>query len=247
VTTLEIQDSEAHLWIVRPDEVRDEELLRRYRGLLSEDERQKCARFRFEEHQHACLVTRALLRTVLSRYAGVDPEDWRFVTNEWGRPEIDEPREARWLRFNLSHTKGLVVCLAARGREVGVDVEDRTRKGELLNVAERFFSPFEAEALRALPGEQQLDRFFFYWTLKESYIKARGMGLAIPLDQFSFDLDTAAESGIRVLFDPKLGDNPARWEFSAMSYGRRYAVASSIERRGEEELRLVLRETVPLA
>jgi 4'-phosphopantetheinyl transferase len=247
VTTLEIPESEAHLWIVRPDDVRDPELLRRYQALLTEDEKQKCARYRFEEHQHACLVTRALLRTVLSRYADVDPEDWRFVANEYGRPEIAEPGEARWLRFNLSHTKGLVVCLVGREREIGVDVEDRTRKGELLNVADRFFSPFEVEALRALPREEQLDRFFFYWTLKESYIKARGMGLAIPLDQFSFDLENETERGIRILFDPKLGDDPKRWEFSAMSYGKRYAVASSVERRCEEELRLVLRETVPLA
>jgi 4'-phosphopantetheinyl transferase len=247
VTTLEIPPSEAHLWIVRPDDVRDPGLLRRYDGLLTEDERKKCARFRFEEHRHACLVTRALVRTVLSRYAEVDPTAWRFVTNEHGRPEIDEPREARWLRFNLSHTKGLVVCLVARDREVGVDVEDRTRKGELLDVAERYFSPSEARALRALPQEEQLDRFFFYWTLKESYIKARGMGLAIPLSRFSFDLDARAGSGIRVDFDPELHDDPHRWQFSAMSYGRRYAVASSLERKDVEEIRVVLRETVPLA
>lgn len=246
-----LPEGEAHLWIVRPEEIRDPALLRRYRSLLSEDERRKCARYRFEKDHHTCLVTRALLRTTLSRYVDVPADAWRFVTNDYGCPAIDEPREARFLRFNLSHTPGLVVCLVARGRDLGVDVEDRTRRGSLLEVADRFFSPFEVTALRGLPPEQQLDRFFLYWTLKESYIKARGMGLAIPLAQFSFELDrdVAVEHGIQARFDPRLEDDPERWQFTVLSYGRRHAIASSLRRRGagEAELRLRLREVVPLA
>jgi len=241
-----LPESEAHLWIVRPDEVRDPELIRRYRTLLTGDEQRKCARYRFEKDRHSCLVTRALVRTTLSRYVDVAPDAWRFVTNDYGCPSIDEPREARGLRFNLSHTKGLIVCLVSWGRDVGVDVEDRTRKGSLLRVADRFFSPFEVRALRSLPPEHQLDRFFLYWTLKESYIKARGKGLAIPLAQFSFDLDAASEP--RVRFDPALEDDPERWQFTVLSYGRRHAIASSLGREGAEKLalRLVLREVVPV-
>ncbi|MGH9333944.1 MAG: 4'-phosphopantetheinyl transferase family protein, partial [Vicinamibacteria bacterium] len=159
---------------------------------------------------------------------------------------VDEPRDERPLRFNLSHTSGLIVCLVARGRQVGVDVEDRSRGGELLDVADRFFSPFEVQALRALPEEDQIDRFFFYWTLKESYIKARGLGLAIPLSQFSFDLDAENYKGIRVLFDSELDDEPERWRFSALSYGRRHAIASTLELEDERDFTLKLRETTPL-
>jgi 4'-phosphopantetheinyl transferase len=248
-----LPDSEAHLWIVRPEEVRDPALLRRYPSLLTEDEREKCARYRFEKDRHACLVTRALVRTTLSRYADVPADAWRFVTNPYGCPSIDEPRDARFLRFNLSHTNGMVVCLVSIGRDVGVDVEDRTRRGTFLEVADRFFSPFEVRALRRLPSGEQLDRFFLYWTLKESYIKARGMGLAIPLEQFSFDLDLdldldgAREHGIRVRFDPRLGDDAGRWQFTVLSCGRRHAIASSLGRAREEEIRLRLREVVPLA
>jgi 4'-phosphopantetheinyl transferase len=238
-------ETEAHLWIARPGDIRDPELLLGYDALLTLEERKKVSRFRFERDRHTSLVTRALVRTVLSRYADVPPGDWRFVANEYGRPEISEPAEGRSLRFNLSHTKGLVVCLVGSGREVGVDVEDRTRDGNLLDIADRFFSPFEVRALRALPPEEQMDRFFFYWTLKESYIKARGMGLAISLSAFSFDLDSPGK-GIRVLFDPSLGDDPARWQFSAMSYGRRHAIAAGVESKRDREVKLVLRETVPL-
>ncbi len=238
-------DTEAHLWIARPGEIRDPELLLGYDALLTNDEREKVARFRFEKDRHTSLVTRALVRTVLSRYADVSPGDWRFVANEYGKPEISEPREKRSLRFNLSHTEGLVVCLVGRDRELGVDVEDRTRGGDLLDVADRFFSPFEVKALRTLPPEERMDRFFLYWTLKESYIKARGMGLAISLAAFSFDLDSPG-SGIRILFDPSLEDDPGRWQFSAMGYGRRHAIAVGMALKRRRDVKIVLREAVPL-
>jgi 4'-phosphopantetheinyl transferase len=216
--------------------------LRDYRALLTQDERQKCDRFRFEKDQHSCLVTRALVRSVLSKYADVAPEAWRFITNEYGRPEIEQPADARWLKFNLSHTNGLIAMIVASDQEVGVDVEDRDRTGRLLDVAERYFSPSEVDALHALPQEEQLERFFLYWTLKESYIKARGMGLAIPLSQFSFGVDRE----VTIAFDPKLKDDADTWQFTVMSVGRRHAMAASIHRGKRDDLRFVLRETVPL-
>jgi 4'-phosphopantetheinyl transferase len=244
---MNLGEREAHLWIVRPESVRDPRLIAAYDTVLSDDERAKRDRYRFEKDRHTCLVSRALVRGTLSRYAGVAPAAFRFETNHYGRPEIVAPESARALRFNLSHTRGLAVLLVARGREVGVDVEDRDRDGKLLQVADRFFSPYEVRALHALPENERLDRFFFYWTLKESYIKARGMGLSIPLSQFSFVLDEERERGIRVLLDEQLGDRPERWRFSAMSFGRHHAIASAVESLEGEEIRLVVRETVPLS
>jgi len=181
------------------------------------------------------------VRTVLSRYRDVAPEAWRFELNEYGRPSIAAPDDARGLKFNLSHTNGMIACIVAEERDVGVDVEDRDRTGRLLEVADRFFSPLEVRALRSLPVDEQWERFFVYWTLKESYIKARGMGLAIPLSHFSFDVD----DGISIAFDPKLDDDPSRWQFTALSHGRRHAVAASVERQPDEVIDLVIRETVP--
>lgn len=242
---MDFPENEAHLWIVRSRDARAPSLLAAYEELLTDDEREKRDRYRFEKDRHTCLVTRALVRTTLSRYADVAPDAWRFVTNEHGRPEISEPASARWLRFNLSHTNGLVVCLVARGRRVGVDVEDRERSGRLLDVAERYFSTAEVEALRSLPRPEQLERFFLYWTLKESYIKARGMGLAIPLGRFSFALESVSERGIRIQLDPRLEDDPERWWFTVMSHGRRHLIAASVESRGEPVV-LAVREVLPL-
>ena len=231
--------------MVEPERIRDPELLRAYDALLTHDERVKRDRFHFEKDQHNCLVTRALVRTVLSRYDDVDPKDWRFVTNDHGRPEIAEPEGARSLKFNLSHTNGLIACIVAREREIGVDVEDRERSGQLLDVAHRFFSPTEVAALRKLPKKEQLDRFFLYWTLKESYIKARGMGLAIPLSHFSFNIGLFGHA-ISIAFDPRLEDDAESWQFTALSYGRRHAVAASFRCKAGEDVRLVMRDVVPL-
>ena len=184
--------STVHLWYTQSDDLTAPAALDAYLGLLSPDERTRHARFLNERARHEYLITRALCRTVLSRYAAVAPADWRFRANQWGRPEIDCPSpDYADLRFNLSNTRGLVVCAVAQGGEIGVDVELIDRAGSLLEIADRFMAPVEARDIAALPPDAQALRFFTYWTLKEAYIKARGMGLSIPLDKFWFLLDTA--------------------------------------------------------
>jgi 4'-phosphopantetheinyl transferase len=232
----------AHLWYVRPDTVLDPALLRAYDALQTDDERARGARFVFERHRHQHLVTRALLRTTLSRYAPVAPEAWRFVENAQGRPAIDSPADARGLRFNLSHSDNLIACLVARDVDVGVDVEDTSRPVEYLTIGERFFSPTEAAELASLPAERQGARFFQYWTLKESYIKARGLGLSLPLSAFSFRIDGNGDT-ISISFEPPIADDPAAWRFTQFSLGH-HAVATAIRRTGACPIRV--RETTPL-
>ena len=245
MSVLTLDPGVAHLWYVFSDEVQDPDLLAAYHGLMSPEEAAKQARYYFPEGRHEYLLTRALVRAVLSRYAPIAPAAWQFVRNEYGRPEIAGPSGAPRLHFNLSNTKGLIACLVAVGRDVGVDVEDTERSAGAVDIAERFFSPSEVRALRARPPDRQRERFFEYWTLKESYIKARGMGLALSLSAFSFDLDSPG-SGVRILFDPSLEDDPGRWQFSAMSYGRRYAIAAGVESKQDSDVKIVLRESVPL-
>ncbi|XXX72692.1 4'-phosphopantetheinyl transferase superfamily protein [Sorangium sp. So ce134] len=241
---LEIGPGAAHLWYVFSDPVRDEALLAAYHRLMAPDEAAQQARFLFAENRHEYLLTRALVRTVLSKYADVAPEAWTFVRNEFGRPQIAGPPGVPPLRFNLSNTRGLIACLVALDRDVGVDVEDTERSSSAVDIADRFFSPAEVRALRALPPERQRARFFEYWTLKESYIKARGMGLAIPLDQFSFHLDDGPAIGVS--FDPRLGDDRSAWQFALYQPSARHTMAAAIRTGGEPPLSIELRETVPL-
>src|SRR5207237_784353 len=124
-----------------------------WRDLMSSGERDRHDRLRSADGRKQFLVTRALARTVLSRYAEPAPPAWTFKTNAHGRPEIEGPEGVPPLRFNLSNTTGLVVCAVALDRDIGIDVEDRERPGETVAIVECFFSTLEVAALRALPPE----------------------------------------------------------------------------------------------
>jgi 4'-phosphopantetheinyl transferase len=234
---------EAHLWYVLAGEVTEPGLLAAYEALLAPEERARKERFYFDKNRHEYLLTRALCRGVLSRYAAVAPEAWVFRANRYGRPEIASP-EGCPVRFNLTNTDGLIACLVAHEREIGVDVEDLERRGETVLIADRFFSPLEVAALHAVPEAAQRARFFDYWTLKEAYIKARGMGLSIPLDQFSFAIEPGRP--IRIAFDPRLEDDPSTWQFAQLRPTERHLISAAVRRSGEPDLRFVVRRTIPL-
>jgi 4'-phosphopantetheinyl transferase len=238
-----IPRGEAHLYFALEDQIREPALLAAYEALLTPEERARKQRYYFEKNRHEFLLTRALVRTVLSRYAPVRPSAWAFSANEWGCPAIATP-EGAGLRFNLSNTKGLVCCLVATDRDVGVDVEDTEREGDTVSIADRFFSPTEVAELHSLPEERRRARFFDYWTLKEAYIKARGMGLAIPLDHFSFLL--ASERPIGIAFDPLLPDDPASWQFEQIRPTSSHLISLAIRRKTEANLRVIARRVTPL-
>lgn len=215
-----------------------------YRGLLSPGERERMNRFVFDKDRQAFVMTRALVRTMLSRYAPVRPADWTFIANAHGRPEIlDRPAGVPDLRFNISHTDGLIACAVTIGREVGIDVE-HIRRPLTHDVAGRFFAPSEVSDLRRLPADQQPVVFFDYWTLKEAYIKARGFGLALPLADFAFTLNPPHPPTIR--FEPTLDDDPGSWQFTQAWITPVHRFALAVRRDGAD-LPVRLREAVPQA
>jgi 4'-phosphopantetheinyl transferase len=144
------------------------------------------------------------------------------------------------LHFNLSRSNGFIVCLVALHREIGVDVEDTERPSDILTIADHFYSRPEIAALRALPEEVQRIRFFEYWTLKEAYIKARGMGMSLPLDQFSFHLEPSRP--VRVSFDHQLKDNALTWEFGQFRPTARHMIAVAIRREAGADLKICVNE-----
>ncbi len=237
---LSLAQDESHVWYCWTDACLDEGRAEAYRALLSADEAERMARFQFDYLKREFLVTRALCRLTLSRYADIPPHVWRFRTNAYGRPEVDLPDAPR-LRFNLSNARSLVACVITRDADAGVDVEELDRRGDTLAIADRYFSASEMAALRALPVSRQQERFFELWTLKESYIKARGMGLSIPLDQFSFSFG----GRIGIGFDPELEDRSAEWHFELHRPGVRHLLAVGVRRPSTVPWRVQVRATVP--
>jgi 4'-phosphopantetheinyl transferase len=235
----------AQIWLVNSDALRDPALLGRYEALLDRQDRERLQRYIPDRAKHLHLVSRALLRTGLSRHAEVQPQSWRFAAGEHGRPEIAAPAGHDELRFNLSHTDGLVALAVVRRLDVGVDVEHVHRRRETVGIADRFFAAAEVAELRSLPAEQQQSRFFDYWTLKESYIKARGMGLAIPLGKFAFSLAPGAAPAIA--FDDALGDDPRQWQFGLFSPTPDHRLALGLRRgAGAVDLEIEIDWCVPL-
>ena len=213
-----------------------------YRALMSADEHERMARLVFDRDRRRFLLTRALVRTTLSRYAAVPPAEWTFIANTHGRPEIlDRPPGVPDLRFNLSHTDGLIACAVTVGREVGVDVEHIQRR-VTHDVAGRFFAPREVTHLKALAEDEQQRVFFDYWTLKEAYIKARGFGLALPLADFAFTL--APQAPPRIAFEPALQDDPDTWQFAQDWPTPHHRLAVAVRRKGAD-LPVRIRKVVP--
>jgi 4'-phosphopantetheinyl transferase len=239
--------TEQHIdvWLAYYNEIADSRLHQEYRSLLTEEERGKEFRFYFADDQRRYLVTRAMVRTVLSRYLPVQPTDWRFANNRYGRPEISNlSRDECGLCFNISHTKGLIALGVTHRRELGVDVENLRTREVSLDIADRFFAKPEVDELATVPKERQQDRFFEYWTFKESYIKARGMGLSIPLGQFSFHYPH--ERAVHIAIDPELGDDANRWSFWQYRPTDEYLMAVCAERRVGGAPSLTLRKVVPM-
>jgi 4'-phosphopantetheinyl transferase len=213
-----------------------------YLALMTAEERERMARLIFERDRRRFLLTRALVRTMLSRYTHVKPAEWRFVENVHGRPAIhDRPSGVPDLRFNISHTDGLIACAVTIGREVGVDVEHVGRR-VTHDVAGRFFAPKEVEDLAKLPEDEQRRVFFDYWTLKEAYIKARGFGLALPLADFAFPLAPPAPP--RVSFEPSLDDDPETWQFMQDWPTPQHRLGLAVRRDGND-LPIRIRPVVP--
>ncbi len=222
-------DNEVHVWYAEPAQV---EVLERWNTcweLMVPSERNAMERLSLKRKRQEFLVTRSMVRFVLSLYCDVKPQQWRFAVNAHGRPSIREPADACRLCYNVSHTDGLVAMAVTRDRDVGIDVESLGRSVPSIRIARRFFSQVETEALESLDPESRGRQFLEYWTLKEAYIKARGLGLSCPLDQFSILLHEPG-SVIGIAFGPGIDDDPAIWQFARDQYSSQHLTALAIRR-----------------
>ncbi len=229
----ELLKNEYHLWYTSPQECQDPDLLEQYRQLLTEKETEKQQRYIFEKDRRDALVTRVFVRDLLSQYMDTPAEDWRFSKGDKGKPEIINPSIP--LRFNLSHTKGLIICAVTLNHDIGCDVEHIERKSDVLAIANRFFSKVEVNELFSLSVSEQRDRFFDYWTLKESYIKSLGQGLAIPLSEFSYHIGRKQSpwlnKNIHLSFESSRNDEPELWQSWLFYPGDQHRISVSIRNR----------------
>lgn len=202
-----------HVWLI--EAIDSSSAREACRAMLSADERQRADRFVFERHRHQYIFAHGLLRLALSEAAPeIAPSDWTFAAGPHGRPFIAAPARPIALHFNLSHTEGCVACVVSGHETVGIDVEELSPRRARMETAQGVFSSDEIASLQGLAPDDFVNRFFDYWTLKESHLKARGVGLRLPLDRFSMRI---SPDGVGIRFDPEIDDDAAKWRFTRSS------------------------------
>lgn len=201
--------------------------------VLSPEEKARAARFLVDRPRIEFVLTRAALRVLLAAYLGRAPQELKFSYSAQGKPFLEN--DATDLRFNVSHTDGLSALAFVRGREVGVDVEKFRPECEPAKLAERFFSASERQFISRLSGRALDQAFCRCWTRKEAYIKAKGGGLSIPLDEF--DVSVAEDQPAALLATRPDPLEVGRWALYGLPVEAGYAGALALSvTAGEQNL-----------
>jgi 4'-phosphopantetheinyl transferase len=218
-------DDHADIVLGYPDQA-SAKLRSRASEVLDDTERSRAARFASDRDRNLFVFSHGLLRLTLAHYVDADARELRFTRSPLGRPELDA-RGLMPIRFNLSHTDGLVGCVVARSADCGIDVES-LGSIEYLDLVARVLAPTEYAALLALDEEDRRDRFLEIWTLKEAYLKARGLGLSCPLRDIAF---SGFDNERRCSVGPKVDDGRA-WRFLSCKPNSRHRVAAALRTDG---------------
>ncbi|MGV3711129.1 MAG: 4'-phosphopantetheinyl transferase family protein [Gemmatimonas sp.] len=258
-----IRDGQTHVWRIPLD---GSDGIAHHLDVLDDRERERVGRFHFPHHGRRYAVAHGALRRILAAYTGADPRALTFDAGEHGKPEfarggIMNPQE--W-HFNLSHSGDLALLAVARHGPVGVDVERWRSNVQHLEIAERFFSPLERDALRMARDEDAVLRgFFSTWSRKEAYLKATGHGITRGLFHFDVTMEVAEAMHVAVhetldaqerelwaahrvaqlladRLDPHAID---RWTLSALEVGPGYSGALVTARPGSAEGGVALYES----
>ena len=151
---------------------------------LSDAERERAARFRFERDRRRFIVARARLREELATRLGVSAGQIEFAYGENGKPRLANQA----LQFSVSHCDDVALFAFSKTAEVGVDIEAIRPVREADAIAVQFFSPLEHAGYAALAPRDRLLGFFRVWTRKEAYVKALGVGFSMALERFDLSV-----------------------------------------------------------
>ncbi|MCF8383083.1 MAG: 4'-phosphopantetheinyl transferase superfamily protein [Chlorobium sp.] len=202
-----IQHKELHLWYTNVRTLTPYEA-ENILPLLSDTERNRYGKLPDAGRRNEFLITRHLVRTVLSSHLSRKPADLCFDNNQFGKPSLSP---SCGLEFNISNTCQLAVCLVSFSGPVGVDIEQWSRAADVMEVMDRCFSQKEIQKLFSLPPALRPERALSLWTLKEAYLKAIGIGLAEGLNNVEFLYDSTGKPRLQV--DPRIDAQTNRWHF----------------------------------
>jgi 4'-phosphopantetheinyl transferase len=223
-----VSHEQVHVWRVWLDVT--EPLLYDLQAALTKDEVARANRYRRDEDRNHFRAARGFLRFILGRYLNAPPERLRFRYDSYGKPSLAPESGGSNLQFSISHSRGLALFAVTWRRLIGVDLEQIRPIPGVEQLVESYFSSSEQEAFRSVSTESQMEAFYRCWTRKEAFVKAKGLGLALPLDSFSVTLAPGEPAGLlQVADDPR---EVSRWALRDLEPSTGYVGALAVEGTG---------------
>ena len=182
---------------------------------LTDRERNGISHFKFQKDRNSFILSNGLLRILLSAYLNLLPEELEIARHRNGKPYL---LNAGDFFFNISNSGDCCIFAFSRNGEVGIDIEKIRPLKDMNELIERNFTPKEQDYINKNSAERA-NRFFKFWTLKESYLKAIGEGMRLTPDNLEFSL----ENGKFMLQSIRGVDELEEWVFNDCSFGSNYA------------------------
>ncbi len=148
-------------------QIQDKKSLKKLFEELPVNLHKRALRYKFKKDAYNFVVGRLLLKRGLEELGKVDQFE-HIAYQKSGKPYLKD------VFFNISHSGNLVICVLSTKGFVGIDIE-KTREVKL-NDFEAWFTKKEWLEINNTPSP--LQKFYWYWTRKESIIKALGVNLS---------------------------------------------------------------------
>ena len=223
---LTLEPGHVHVW--RTSVTLGQARLVELTGTLALDELSRARRFVFDKDRERYIASRGLLRALLGRYTGADPQGIEFAYGPQGKPALRRP--ACGLQFNVSHSGTMALFAFSASLELGIDIEKIRPPPTDMGIARARFSALEFAALQRVPVDLRPEAFFHCWTRKEAFVKAVGGGLPFGLDRFDVTLDPGKPVALlNCRWDPL---EAGRWSLIDMNPAPGYAGALAVKDAG---------------
>lgn len=181
---------EIHIWIIRWKEIID--FLSENFNIMSKYEKEQVARFQFYEDQMRCAAGKIVTRLLLAQYLEVQNKKIIICRERFGKPYHCKIDKKKSIHFNISHSGDIVLIGFSYFPKIGVDIERIALFSEYRDVARNLYAK---EEILAIEEHMTQDVFYQYWTAKEAFLKATGIGLLKGMDFFSVENEYIVEEG----------------------------------------------------
>lgn len=206
-------DHEVHVWIFPLEK---HALLAEDMKVLPDFELERAASFRFEDDRLRYLVSRSLLRRILSVYLHRPAPSFTFEKGKHGKPYLADES----IHFNFSHAGEYIALAFCTGSPVGIDIE-KVRPGiRMDSLVRRFFHADEAKVFSRLNAQEKSDFLFRRWTIREAFLKGLGCGLTMNTD--SFLVEACPEEGAGIFRITKSQKDFSLWRIACIPAPRGY-------------------------